>query len=157
MVQYFSAPFIKRFSTPSATYAISEKLLPRRKSAVKYVSSFEDLVEKEHVTRAVASNMIYGGGLKIYTTMDSKVQAAIDEAYITDEAVVAKLFNEIAPEFENRNGGYTQIYRLGPRRGDGAEMAMIKLVGIKTEAEKLAEADAKKSKAKKETAASDAE
>ena len=78
-------------------------------------------------------------------------------AYITDEAVVAKLFNEIAPEFENRNGGYTQIYRLGPRRGDGAEMAMIKLVGIKTEAEKLAEADAKKSKAKKETAASDAE
>ena len=49
-------------------------------------------------------------------------------AYITKEDVVSKLFNEIAPKYENRNGGYTQIFKMGPRRGDAAEMALIKLI-----------------------------
>ena len=49
-------------------------------------------------------------------------------AYITKEDVVSKLFNEIAPKYENRNGGYTQIFKMGPRRGDATEMALIKLV-----------------------------
>ena len=49
-------------------------------------------------------------------------------AYITKEDVVSKLFNVIAPKYSERNGGYTAIFKLGPRRGDGAEMAIIKLV-----------------------------
>ena len=49
-------------------------------------------------------------------------------AYITKENVVSKLFNEIAPLYENRNGGYTQIFKLGARRGDAAEMAIVKLI-----------------------------
>ena len=49
-------------------------------------------------------------------------------SYITKESVVNKLFVEIAPAYENRNGGYTQIFKLGPRRGDAAEMAIVRLI-----------------------------
>lgn len=47
---------------------------------------------------------------------------------VTKETVVKNLFDKIAPKYAERKGGYTAIYRTGPRRGDGAEMAIIKLV-----------------------------
>lgn len=49
-------------------------------------------------------------------------------AFITKEDVVKKLFDEIAPKYEARNGGYTRIVRTGPRRGDAAEMAILELL-----------------------------
>jgi large subunit ribosomal protein L17 len=49
-------------------------------------------------------------------------------AYIFDETVVTKLFEEIAPKYADRNGGYTRILKLGPRRGDGAEEVFLELV-----------------------------
>ena len=49
-------------------------------------------------------------------------------AYIYDESVVTKLFEEIAPKYADRQGGYTRILKLGPRRGDAAEVVFLELV-----------------------------
>ena len=48
--------------------------------------------------------------------------------FITKEEVAKKLFQELGPKYAGRNGGYTRVVRIGPRRGDAAEMAIIQLV-----------------------------
>lgn len=49
-------------------------------------------------------------------------------AYVFDEDVVTKLFDEIAPEYAERNGGYTRVLKIGPRQGDNAEVVYLELV-----------------------------
>ena len=49
-------------------------------------------------------------------------------AYVLEEQVVKTLFDEIAPKYAERNGGYTRMIKKGPRRGDGAEIVILELV-----------------------------
>lgn len=84
----------------------------------------ETTVTRAKEVRALADKMITLGKTN---TLASR-RAAL--AFITKEEVVNKLFDQIAPAYADRNGGYTAVYKLGPRRGDGAEMALIKLCGV---------------------------
>jgi len=90
-----------------------------------------DLLRKERITttehrakeaRRMAEKMITLGKRG---DLHARRQAL---AYIFDEDVVTKLFEQIANKYEDRNGGYTRILKLGPRRGDGAEEVFLELV-----------------------------
>ena len=82
----------------------------------------ETTVTRAKEVRSIAEKMITLG--KKNTLANHR--AAL--AYITKEDVANKLFKEIGPKYAERNGGYTRIVKIGPRRGDAAEMAIIQLV-----------------------------
>ena len=83
--------------------------------------------------RSIADKMITLGKKN---TLASR-RAAL--AYITKESVVTKVFTEYASLYADRNGGYTQIFKMGPRRGDAAEMAIVKLIAEAPATEEAAE------------------
>ena len=82
----------------------------------------ETTVSRAKEVQAIAEKMITLGKTN---DLHSKRQAL---AYITKEGVVKKLFDEISPKYADVNGGYTRIVKIGPRRGDAAEMAILELV-----------------------------
>ena len=82
----------------------------------------ETTVTRAKEVRAMAEKMITLGK---NNNLHSKRQVF---AYVTKEEVVKKLFDEIAPKYADLNGGYCRIVKIGPRRGDAAEMAVIELV-----------------------------
>ncbi len=82
----------------------------------------ETTVSRAKEVRAMTEKMITLGK---NPTLHCKRQAL---SYITKESVVKKLFDEISPKYADVNGGYTRIVKIGPRRGDAAEMAIIELV-----------------------------
>ncbi len=82
----------------------------------------ETTVSKAKETKRMAEKMIT---LAKRGDLHARRQAL---AYVHDEEVVKKLFDEIGPKYADRNGGYTRVLKLGPRRGDGAEIAILELV-----------------------------
>ena len=82
----------------------------------------ETTVTRAKEVRALTDQMITLGK---QNTLHAKRQVF---AFVTKESVAAKLFNEISPKYESKNGGYTRVIKTGPRRCDAAEMAIIELV-----------------------------
>ena len=82
----------------------------------------ETTVSKAKETQRMAEKMITLGKKG---DLHARRQAL---AFLKDKDVVNELFEEIAPKYAERNGGYTRVLKLGPRRGDAAEMAILELV-----------------------------
>ena len=100
----------------------------------------ETTIDRAKAVRPLAEKMITLGKKN---TLASYRQAL---SFITKEDTANRVFKTLAPIYANRNGGYTRIMRLGARRGDAAEMAIIALV----DEDKIAEADAADTAAQKE-------
>ncbi len=109
--------------------------------------------QRKAMLRGMVTLLLENGKIETTYTRAQEVSAKVDEmitigkkgdlaayraalAYITKEDVAKKLFTVIAPAYADVNGGYTQIFKMGPRRGDGAEMAIVKLTPIAAESEK---------------------
>jgi large subunit ribosomal protein L17 len=108
----------------------------------------ETTLAKAKAVQAVAERLItkgkHGCGVGDYKALYEKakngdVEAAKNvarvvhlrrqvSAFVYDKDVVKRVFDEIAPRYETRQGGYTRIIKIGPRRGDNTEMALIQLV-----------------------------
>ena len=97
-------------------------MLRQQVTALLENGGMETTVTRAKEVRPLAEKMITLGK---NNTLASRRQAM---SFITKEDVVTKVFSEIATKYADRNGGYTRITRIGPRRGDGAEMAVIELV-----------------------------
>jgi large subunit ribosomal protein L17 len=101
---------------------------------------------KAKAARPLAEKMIT---LAKRNTLHARRQAA---RFIFGKEVVKKLFSELGPRFSERPGGYTRIVKIGPRRGDGMDMAMLELIGTefkKKEKKKALKEKLKEAKAKK--------
>ena len=99
--------------------------------------SIETTLTRAKEVRALTEKMVTLGK---ENTLASR-RAAL--AFITKEDVVSKLFSVVAPKYVEKNGGYTRIYKLGPRRGDGAEMALIRFVDLEEKKEEPAKDEKK--------------
>ncbi len=101
--------------------------------------------QRKAILRQMTTDLLEKGRLETTVTRAKEVQPVAEKmitlgkenslasyrralSFITKEDVAHKLFKEIAPSYAERNGGYTRITRIGPRRGDAAEMAVIELV-----------------------------
>ncbi len=84
---------------------------------------------KAEAIRSEAERMITVARNSIEAEDAQKVHARrLVAARLGGNKILPKLFDDIAPRFVNRNGGYTRMLKLGPRKGDGAEMVLLELV-----------------------------
>ena len=101
--------------------------------------------QRKAMLRAMVTYLLENGQIKTTVTRAKEVAPVAEKmitlaktnnlatyrqalAYITKEDVANKLFKEIGPKYAERNGGYTRVVKIGPRRGDAAEMAIVQLV-----------------------------
>jgi len=123
-----------------------ERMAAHRKAMLRNAATSLFRQERIKTTRTKALAVrSYAERLITRAKVDSVHNRRIASARLFDEGVVNKLFTVIGPRMKERAGGYTRVIKLGPRRGDAAEMALLELVDY--ELPKDADADKKPAKA----------
>ena len=112
-------PGYKKLGSPSAHRKSMLRILVTDLFRYGRIQTTQDRAKE---TRRIAEKMIT---LAKRGDLHARRQAL---AYLFDESVVTKLFEDIAPKYADRNGGYTRVLKLGPRQGDNAEVVFVELV-----------------------------
>lgn len=122
---------LRALATELFTHGEITITMARAKALRPYAESIITLAKKGDVhSRRHAARYIYDKDLGKF--MDVETKEVYDEApkdkKVMPQTVLRKLFSQIGTKYSTRQGGYTRIYRLPPRRGDATEMALIQLV-----------------------------
>lgn len=122
---------LRSLATELFTHGEIKTTMARAKALRPYVETIISKAKKGDVhARRQAARYIYDKEIGNFVDVKTKeiVQTPSEGQKVVAQTVLRKLFNQIGPKYSSRQGGYTRIYRLPPRRGDASEMALIQLV-----------------------------
>lgn len=122
---------LRSLATELFTYGEIKTTMVRAKALKSYAENVITLAKKGDLSsRRLAGKYIYDKEIGNFINVETGeiVEAKNEDKKVVAQTVLRKLFSQIGKKYQSRQGGYTRIYRLPPRRGDAAEMALIQLV-----------------------------
>lgn len=122
---------LRSLATELFTHGEITITMTRAKALRPYAEGLISLAKKGDLhSRRRAARFIYDKEIGKFIVVDTKevVETPAEGQKVVPQTVLRKLFNQIGTKYASREGGYTRIYRLPPRRGDGVVMALIQLV-----------------------------
>ena len=122
---------LRSLATELFTYGEIKTTMTRAKALKSYAENVITLAKKGDLSsRRLAGKYIYDKEIGNFINVETGeiVEAKNEDKKVVSQTVLRKLFSQIGKKYQSRQGGYTRIYRLPPRRGDAAEMALIQLV-----------------------------
>ena len=122
---------LRSLATELFTHGEIKTTMARAKALKSYAEGIISLAKKGDLhARRQAARYIYDKEIGNFVDVETNevVEVPAEKQKVVAQTVLRKLFNQIGVKYSSRQGGYTRIYRLPPRRGDASEMALIQLV-----------------------------
>ena len=122
---------LRSLATELFTYGEIKTTMTRAKALKPYAENVITLAKKGDLSaRRLAGKFIYDKEIGNFINVETGevVEAKGEDKKVVAQTVLRKLFSQIGKKYQSRQGGYTRIYRMPPRRGDAADMALIQLV-----------------------------
>ena len=122
---------LRSLATELFTYGEIKTTMTRAKALKSYAENVITLAKKgDLAARRLAGKFIFDKEIGNFINVETGevVEVKSDDKKVVAQTVLRKLFSQIGKKYQSRQGGYTRIYRLPPRRGDAADMALIQLV-----------------------------